>query len=100
MPSADRAMWRQMTAEADGRFISVECVCSDRAEHHARFERRQRRQDGSRPGRVHGRRFGWAYVESTMKRYQPDENADFVADSVWPVETLVAAVRSVIAGGE
>jgi hypothetical protein len=35
-----------------------------------------------------------------MKRYQPDENADYVADSVQPVDTLVAAVRSVIAGGE
>jgi predicted kinase len=100
MPSAARAMWRRMTVQAGGRFVSVECVCSDRAVHRARFERRQRGRDGSRRGREHGRRFDWAYVESAMKRYQPDENADYVADSVRPVEALVAAVRSVVAGGE
>jgi GTPase SAR1 family protein len=98
MPSATRALWREMTAQADGRFISVECLCSDPAEHRARFERRREGQGKRRPIGAAGRRFDWAYVESAMRHYQPDPHADYVADSIQPVGTLVTAIRSVIAG--
>ena len=97
IPPVTRGLWRQMTATGGGHFVSVECVCPDRAEHRARFEGRQRDLGNRRPGRSGGRTFNWAYVESTMKHYRPDRDADYVADTRHPVETLVAAIRSLIA---
>jgi hypothetical protein len=43
---------------------------------------RQEDQGKRRPGGADGRRFDWACVESTMRRYQPDPHADYVADSI------------------
>jgi hypothetical protein len=83
-PPALRQQWREMTGRAGHRFVSVECVCSDAAQHRARLE--QRRYSARRRG------FGWDYVAATMRRYRPDEHADFVADSVRPVADLVADI--------
>lgn len=100
MSSVTRTLWHQMTAQADGRFISVECVCSDPAEHRTRFERRQRGQANHRPGRADRCKFDWAYVEATMRRYQPDKNPDYLADSIQPVENLVTGILTVIGKAE
>lgn len=86
-----RQQWREMTERAGHRFVSVECVCSDPAEHRARFERRQ---DGARR-----RVFDWDYVVTTMRRYRPDQRADFVADAVRPVADLVADIVGVVRSG-
>jgi hypothetical protein len=83
-PTALRQQWREMTVRAGHRFVSVECVCSDAAEHRARFE--QREHSAQR------RRFGWEYVAATMRRYRPDKHVDFVADTVRPVADLVADI--------
>jgi predicted kinase len=86
MPPAARAEWRRMTVAAHGQFVSVECVCSDPAVHRERFEQR-----------AGGRGFDWAYVVRTMRHYRPDEQADYVADALRPVEEHVAAVRALSA---
>jgi predicted kinase len=87
-PPAMHRRWREMTVHAGHRFVSVECVCSDPAEHRARFEQRQ-----------HGaqrRAFEWDYVAATMRQYRPDEHPDFVADAVRPVADLVADIVGLV----
>jgi predicted kinase len=81
-PLGIRAEWRTMTIQAGQRFVSVECVCSDRDEHRARVRQR------------HG--VGWSYVLATTRRYQPDDRADFVADAVRPVADLVTGVLDLL----
>jgi predicted kinase len=76
----DRARWRQLTAAAGGRYLAVECVCSDAAVHRERVE--------SRPG------VSWRQVAATIRRYQPDPQADVVADAVRPVDDLAAQIAS------
>jgi predicted kinase len=83
-PRPARQRWRAMTAAAGHRFILVECVCTDPAVHRARFEQRH-----SAPRR---RASGWRQAAATMRRYQQDEHADFVADAVRPVPEFVAAI--------
>lgn len=93
-PVAVRQRWRQMSAEAGHAFLSIECVCSDPAVHRARFERRLAQDQAA--SRATGQRrtgrsaAGWDRVVSTMRSYEPDEHADFVADAMRPVEDLVA----------
>lgn len=84
MPRAARDLWRRMTEAARGRFVSVECVCSDPATHRARFENRRERS------------FGWDYVLATMRRYRPDAAADHTADSVRSLAENVAAIRALL----
>jgi hypothetical protein len=83
-PPAMRQRWREMTVHAGLRFLSVECVCSDAAEHRARFEQRQ--------SGAQRRAVKWDYVVATTRRYRPDEHPDFVADAVRPVADLVADI--------
>jgi predicted kinase len=85
-PPAARGEWRRMSVAAGGRFVSVECTCTDADEHRARFERRQ---GGGRRGR------GWDYVAATIKNYQPDREADVVADAMRPVTDLVTDVIAI-----
>jgi predicted kinase len=89
-PQAARREWRRMSDAARGRFVSVECTCTDADEHRARFERRQ--GTGQR-----GR--GWDYVTATIRHYQPDAEADFVADAMRPVADLVANVVAIAGDG-
>jgi uncharacterized protein YjeT (DUF2065 family) len=85
-PLAARQQWRRMCTAGDGRFVSVECTCSDTDEHQARVEGR----------RAAGRsRLGWDYVTATISRYQPDPEADFVADAMRPLPELVAGIRAI-----
>jgi predicted kinase len=88
VPLAARRQWRQMCADAKCRFVSVECTCSDPAEHRNRAE--QRRASG-RSG------LGWDYVTATIARYQPDAGADFVADATRPLPDLVASILKIAA---
>jgi predicted kinase len=90
-PPAVRQRWREMTAQAGHQFVSVECVCSDAAEHRARFEQRQ--------DSTHGRGLGWDFVVATTRRYRPDEHADFVADAVRHVAELVADIVRILRSG-
>jgi len=89
-PRAAREEWRHMAVTAGGRFVSVECTCTDADEHRARFERRQ---GAGRRGR------GWDYVAATIRHYQPDAGADFVADAMRPVADLVAGVVAIARDG-
>jgi len=89
-PRAARQEWRRMSVAAGGRFVSVECTCTDADEHRARFERRHG---------AGGRGRGWDYVAATIKHYQPDAEADFVADAMRPVADLVADVVTITGGG-
>jgi hypothetical protein len=89
-PPALRQQWREMTVRAGHRFVSVECLCSDAAEHRARFEQRQHAQR---------RGLGWEYVAATMRRYRPDEHADAVANTVRPVADLVADIVRLVRSG-
>jgi predicted kinase len=108
-PPAARQLWRQMTAAAGSRFVSVECVCSDAAEHRARFEERQpaaqrqgaagRQAPGQRRGAMPRRGAGWDGVLATMRRYRPDPQADFVADAVRPVADLIADIVAILGAG-
>jgi hypothetical protein len=87
-PPGERDRWRRMTREAGGRYVSVECICSDRTEHRARFERRQATADR--------RGYGWRYVAATIGRYRPDGAPDFVADAVRPPADLLAELVALI----
>jgi predicted kinase len=89
-PPAARREWRRMSAAAGGRFVSVECTCTDAGEHRARFE--QRHPAGRRAR-------GWRYVTATIRHYQPDPEADFVADAMRPVADLVADVVAIAGDG-
>ena len=84
-PLATRQQWRRMCA-AGCRFISVECVCSDASQHRARVERRRAAGHS---------RLSWDYVTATTGRYQPDPDADFVADAMRPLSELVAGIRAI-----
>jgi predicted kinase len=75
-PLAIRAEWRAMSVRAGQRFVSIECVCSDRNVHEARVRQR--------------RGVGWGYVLATTRRYRPDSDADFVADALRPLPRCVA----------
>jgi predicted kinase len=101
-PPAARERWRQMTVAADRSFTSVECVCSDAAGHRRRFEDRlsagQRGADGP-PGSRWRPGTGWHGVAATMRRYQPDPQAAFVADAIRPVEDLVADIVAILERG-
>jgi predicted kinase len=76
----DHTRWRQLTAAAGGRYLAVECVCSDVAMHRARVE--------SREG------VSWRRVQATLRRYQPDPHADVLADAMRPVADLTAQIAS------
>ncbi|MGF7237149.1 MAG: hypothetical protein ACQSGP_19625 [Frankia sp.] len=76
------------TLDAGGRYVAVECICSDQAEHRVRFEQRQTTADR--------RGYGWRYVTATINRYRADDAPDVVADAVEPLADLVAEVISVI----
>jgi predicted kinase len=89
-PPAVRQDWRRMCLGSGCRFVSVECTCSDPGTHRARFEERLA---AGRRGR------GWGYVTATMKRYQPDADADFVADAIRPVADLVADITALARDG-
>jgi predicted kinase len=95
-PVAVRQRWRRMSAEAGHAFLSIECVCSNPAVHRARFERRlteaQAASQATGRRRAARRPTGWDRVVATMRGYQPDQQADFVADAMRPVEDLVADV--------
>lgn len=91
IPPAVRRRWREMTADAGHRFVSVECVCSEPATHRARFEQRQHS--------AQRRSFDWDYVAATMRRYRPDEQIDFVADAVRPVADLAADIVDLVRSG-
>jgi predicted kinase len=90
-PPALRQLWREMTVQAGHQFVSVECICSDAATHRARFEQRQRRP--------RWRGFQWRRATATMRQYRPDEHADFVADALQPVTSLVRDIVRLVSSG-
>jgi predicted kinase len=96
VPPAARERWRQMATAAGCRFTSVECVCSDATVHRERFLARDRAR---RPGAARRQGAGWRGVAVTMRRYQRDPEADFVADAVRPTADLVADISVIAAPG-
>jgi hypothetical protein len=89
-PSAVRQAWRRQTLGAGGRYVAVECVCSDIVVHKARVTARLQSSGG--------RGVSWRRTQATMRRYQPDPDTDFVADAIIPVAELAAAVASLVRG--
>jgi predicted kinase len=87
-PLAARQEFRRLSVSAGCRFISVECTCSDADEHRARVEQRQAAGHS---------RLGWDYVTATIGRYQPDPDADFVADAMRSLSDLVTDIRAIAA---
>jgi predicted kinase len=87
-PLAARQQWRRMCAAAGCRFVAVECTCPDAGEHRARAERR--RASGQS-------RLGWDQVTATVRHYQADADADFIADAMRPVPDLVASILTIAA---
>jgi predicted kinase len=87
-PSRATRAWRRMTQAAGGRYLAVECVCSDAAIHQARL--RARREAAG------GRGISWRQARATMRRYRPDPRADFVADAVVRAGDLAAAVVALL----
>jgi predicted kinase len=86
-PVSARADWRRLTAAAGGRYVAVECACSDQAMHRNRLAARQDQR---------GRSVSWRQVQATLRNYQPDPEADFLADAVLPVPELAAGVIALI----
>jgi hypothetical protein len=85
-PPAARAEWRRLTLAAGGRYVAVECICSVTSVHRARVTARRDAAGGRGPS--------WQRVQATMRRYEPDPEADFTADSVLPLTDLVAFIAS------
>jgi predicted kinase len=85
-PLAEREEWRRMCRAAGCRFVSVECTCTDPAEHRTRFERRL----GPRPPAR-----AWGNVTATIRHYRADPAADFQADAMRPVTDLVADILTI-----
>jgi predicted kinase len=87
-PLTVRAEWRQLTTAAGGRYVGVECVCPDPVIHRARLAARANSKG------LPGGDLGWRQVQTTMRLYQADPAADFVADARRPVDELVAEIAS------
>jgi predicted kinase len=90
-PPAARAEWRRLALAAGGRYFAVECVCSATSVHRARVAARR---DASG-----GRGASWRQVETATRRYEPDPDADFIADSVLPVAELAERIASMAGPG-
>jgi predicted kinase len=90
-PLTVRAEWRRLTTAAGGRYFAVECVCPDPAVHQARLAGRVS------PQRPAGRGMNWREVQTTMRLYRPDPEADFVADARQPVDDLACKIASMLA---
>lgn len=82
-----------MCRAAGCRFVSVECACTDAAEHRARFKQRQGPRGPDRPDR------DWSYVTATIRHYRADPGADFRADAIPPVADLVADILAIAGDG-
>lgn len=87
-PLTVRAEWRRLTTAAGGHYVGVECVCPDPVVHRARLASRANFKG------LPGGDLGWRQVQTTMRLYQPDPAADFVADARRPVDELVAEIAS------
>lgn len=87
-PLTVRAEWRRLTTAAGGHYVGVECVCPDPVVHRARLASRANSKG------LPGGDLGWRQVQTTMRLYQPDPAADFVADARRPVDELVAEIAS------
>lgn len=90
-PPAAMAEWRRLTLAAGGRYLAVECICSAVPVHRARVAARR---DASG-----GRGASWRRGQATMRRYEPDPEADFIADSVLPVAELAGCIASMARPG-
>jgi hypothetical protein len=90
-PPAARAQWRHLTLAAGGRYLAVECICSVTSVHRARVTGRREASGG--------RGVSWRRVHATMRGYEPDPDADFVADSVLPVSELAGHIASMTSPG-
>jgi predicted kinase len=88
-PAAAKAEWRRLTAAYGGRYVAIECVCSDAGLHRQRLAARRAAAGGRGPS--------WHIVQSTMRAYRPDPATDVTADAVRPVADLIAQITSVLA---
>jgi len=95
-PLTVRAEWRRLTTAAGGRYVAVECVCPDPAVHQARLAGRASPARES-SGPAASQSMNWREVQTTMRLYRPDPEADFVADARQPVEDLVDQIASMLA---
>jgi predicted kinase len=86
---AVRQRWRSIAAAFRARYVGIECVCSDRSMHKARFD--------ARPAfRVGSWTLTWPAVEHTLATYKPDGHAAVVVDAVHPLGENIRAVLQAI----
>jgi predicted kinase len=88
---AARHRWQQVAERLGGRFVGVECVCSDEAVHRARVTGRSRGIPGW-PGTV-----SWEHVGRMRAKWEPWDEQHLTVDTTAPldecVELILRAVR-------
>lgn len=77
---AVRARWREVTESLGGRFVGVECVCSDEVAHRTRVEARERGIPGW-PATV-----SWEHVNRMRALWEPWDEPHLVLDAARPPE--------------
>jgi predicted kinase len=87
-----RDAWREVAAQTVTRFVEIEVVCSNAAEHRARVESREPEGPG-------GPRLTWADV--TRRAYEPWDRHRLVIDTAGktPSESIAAIERALLALG-
>lgn len=80
MPLDIRQNWAAICDAHDATLLTVECICSDRALHRDRVERRHRAGESQ---------VTWEYASRAPTGYRTVPDADYVADAVKPVESNV-----------
>ncbi len=79
--------WAAICQDHEARLLTVECMCSDRALHRDRIERRHRA--GESP-------VTWEWVSRAPESYRTNPNAEYLADAVQPVAANVAEIVGIL----
>lgn len=82
-----RSAWRDLAARTGVRFVAIECVCSDEAEHRSRLDVRRRNIPG-------WPEVTWDQVSEVRSRYEPWSGERLVLDSIRPMDEMLAAVEA------
>ncbi|MCW3492036.1 AAA family ATPase [Microbacterium sp. SSM24] len=79
--------WSAVAAQAGGRVVTVECVCSDERVHRARIEGRQRNIPG-------WHEIDWAHVEFMRQTTKPLTVPRLTLDAIDPIEANLSSLLS------
>jgi predicted kinase len=87
--NAVRDRWRAIAREHRGRFVAIECVCSDSRVHRQRVEARREAIPGWPDP-------DWRHVETMRARYEPWLSEHLTVDAVDPLESNLGLVNRYI----